>query len=175
MCQKLEAYFAQYKIPATDIEAHDIAKDIVRKTTENGKELEILGYEFTREFTIKLAQLDKFEILMKGLYGMENVSRLNAYFENSKQKEYEAELTEKACLEAKEEAERLAKGFGARLGPVYRISRESIRERSDFESFDNSGPTARDIAYAVDSDPIFYPPATIHMSQEVHAIFEVRP
>ncbi|MDX6765858.1 MAG: SIMPL domain-containing protein [Candidatus Methylacidiphilales bacterium] len=170
--QKIVTYFSEQNVPAKDIEAHDIEKNIVRRTDDSGRLLEILGYEITRSFSVKLTDLKKFEKTMYDLYAMPNISRLHTSFESEDREKLEAELMQKACLQATAEAEQMAKGFGVRLGRVYRISRKPI-----VEMFDSAEMELFDGAISARSEgrdgPLFYPPATIKLSQEVHAVFEV--
>lgn len=166
--QNLQKFFTTREIPSADVKAQDIEKFTVRRTDDNGKELEILGYEIRRSFSITLTDLKKFETIMRDLYAMPSITTLNAEFENSEQNKHEAELLQKACAQARAEAEQLAKGFGARLGSVHRISKEPIHERTMFASDLEKVTEIRDI------EPIFYPPATVHLSQSVSAIFELK-
>ncbi len=118
---ELMAIFKKYGIADEDVEAYEINKETVRERKDYVA-LGILGYELTRRMSVTLRKLDKFDGLMSAIVGLKNVERVNTVFDTTRRKEIEAELFKKAAQKAREQAELLAKGFGAEISKVQAIS-----------------------------------------------------
>jgi uncharacterized protein len=87
-----------------------------------GQNNALVGYETTREITIKLRQLDKLNELLNGCIkaGVNRIDEIELY--SSREDELKQKALAVAIADAKERATTIAGGFGTKLGPVRTIS-----------------------------------------------------
>ena len=168
--QQLLKSFSERKIAQKDIVAHEIDKNVVREREK--EEPKVVGYEVARRFSVTLRDLKNCEPLVKALLAMEDVIDVSATFDRTDRKKIEAELTAKAGQDAREEAERLARGLGAQLGSVFAISESGFAGLG--EEF-GMGEAYRE-SFSNDAFPykILFVPATISLEKKVTAIFKLK-
>lgn len=121
-------------IASADIDAHAISKEVVFER-ESG--LSSAGarrgpphYAVSRTFSVVLRNLASWPELGSKLLEMANVEDLAAQFDRTDRAALEAELVTAAAHDAQQRAERLASGFGQRLGAAQAISQEPFEEIS---------------------------------------------
>ncbi|MDT8391650.1 MAG: SIMPL domain-containing protein [Lentisphaeria bacterium] len=107
--------------------SNDLRSRSVKITVREKKEyqeLKILGYEVRRSISVTLRDLERFDTLMKFLLSTDNVIGTSADFDRSDREKIGRELLAAASEDAREEAERLAAGFGVQVQSVYAISED---------------------------------------------------
>jgi uncharacterized protein len=114
------------------IVAKAIEKRAVRKQDDHGNDLEILGYETTRSVTADVSELGLFPKLIEFLYSQPNVESITATFGRKDEATIRQALVEDACHDARERAERMAKGFGKKLGAIRAISEFGVANVRNF-------------------------------------------
>lgn len=173
--KELLEFCTKHEIKREDIVAYEINKNIVREIKDY-QQLNILGYEVTRQFTINLNGLEKYQPLAKKLLSMENVESLDTKFDRTDREKIESELLTKAAADAKRQAEHLAKGFDAQIDSVFAISKHKFEDIDYFligaeylERIDlGSGQALPD-----EKESIFVP-STIIFKNMVGAIFRLK-
>ena len=119
-----------------EIDLNSISSEQVNKRTKRSRknssyeELEILGYELSRQFSIELDDLAKYPKLSTELLKMENVTGVSSRFDVSNKEDIEIELIAEAGSKAKTKAKLMASGLGVPLGQVF-----AINDTGSFQSF----------------------------------------
>ena len=114
------------KIDLKVLEATDYYKKTIRDKVD-GKELEILGYEISRDISFRWKQIDKYPDLAAELVKIDGVSRVTSDFTVSNEDEVKLGLISDACEKAKKKAAALASGLGVKLGKPYAIKDSGFR------------------------------------------------
>jgi uncharacterized protein YggE len=167
-------YLISLKIQEEDIIGYEISKRSVRERNDY-TELKILGYEFSRSFSVKVKDLDKYEMLVKKLLSLENIVNIESEFNRSDREKIETELVSKSCQNARKNAELMANGFDAKLGDVYAISKsgfENIGTQFSAKRFFTSDSLFMSTLASVNDDLLFIP-STITIRNTVTAIFRL--
>ena len=105
--------------------SHELSKDVVR-SKKDYQELEVQGYEVTRNFELTFDDIAKYKVVAETLFKMNDVSEINSSFDRKDRAEIEAKLLAAACADAKRNAEGMAAGFGKALGDVHCISKHGF-------------------------------------------------
>lgn len=119
-----------------DIAPTSISSDEVNKRTKRSRdnrsyeELEILGYELSRQFTIELDDLKKYPHLSIDLLKLDNVVGVSSQFDVTNRQDIEVELIAEAGQKARTKAQLMASGLGVKLGPVF-----AMNDTGSFQSF----------------------------------------
>lgn len=173
---KVLTFAQQLGIPENAITARPIQKRAVRKDDEKGKQLEIIGYEAERAVTIEVTNLNLFTKLIDYLYEQLRTERISASFGRTDESAILKGLTESACTNARQSAERLSAGFGKKLKGVRAISEDEFSEIS--EPFFSGGRRPARITKIPGGSPeiLDFPvvPSTISFEKMVYAIFEIK-
>lgn len=114
--------------------AKAIEKRTVRKQDDRGNELEILGYDTTRSVTAEVSDLGLFPKLIEFLYNQPNVENISAAFARKDETTIRQALVTDACRDAREKAERMANGFGKKLGGIRAITESGVSGIRNFLS-----------------------------------------
>jgi uncharacterized protein YggE len=179
--RELITFFAENKIAPKDIVAYQIDKWPVRKRGENYSELEISGYRVSRRVVVTLRDLKQYEKLYDKLLSLNNVGRISASFDRSDREKIEEELVAKACQNARDRAELMAKGSGVQLGNVFAISQLDFRSltthfavsaemRAEGRILSLSGEGVE----ATSTDKFVFVPSTITFENTVKVIFRLK-
>jgi len=160
----------QQGIPAADLAAYELGKRAVRKQSDNSESLEILGYEISRTFQITIRQLDKYPQLVSAIATMPNVTDPETSFDIAAREKVEAELVGQACAKAREQAELMAKGAGATLGPIHAVSSTSFGNLQGRFGFAYGGMSG---ASSAGPEPSLFVPSTITITETVFAIYRL--
>ncbi|MBP7053866.1 MAG: SIMPL domain-containing protein [Phycisphaerae bacterium] len=115
-----------FSIAHDDAQAFAINKEEVREELEGFRRGKITGYEFSRRFTLTLKNLDIWQKLTRKLLETDSVTGVSTHFDVTSRKEKEQELMAVAIADARENAERMAKGAGVRVGAVYALSEADL-------------------------------------------------
>jgi uncharacterized protein len=159
------------------IVAKAIEKRAVRKQDDHNNDLEILGYETTRSVTADVSDLGLFPKLIEFLYSQPNVENISAGFGRKDETTIRQALVEDACRDARERAERMAKGFGKKLGNVRAISEFGVSNVRNFlASGENYSVMSADLALR-GQDRIAHDfrviPATVTFNAGIYALFAI--
>ena len=98
----------KYEIPLDLLESTLINKRTKRASRDDTYNLEILGYETTQDFNLKLSELTKYPTLMNELIAIDGVTRIYAIFESTQEKKYKAEMIQELSNNARKKADTLA-------------------------------------------------------------------
>ena len=160
----------QQGIPAADVAAYELGKRAVRKQSDNSESLEILGYEISRTFRITIRQIDKYPQLVSVIATMPNVTDPESSFDIAAREKVEADLVGQACAKAREQAELMAKGAGASLGPIHAVSSTSFGNLEGRFGFAYGGMGG---ASSAGLEPSLFVPSTITITKTVYAIYRL--
>jgi uncharacterized protein YggE len=123
---------------------------------------EFLGYEVSRGVTVTLRDLSKLDELIDSAIAAGANREFFVVLKSSRERELRSEAVELAIADAKAQAEQLAKGFGAILGPVRSIGPGDRR---------TSSATAAALSYGSGS----FRPGTIRIEAEVSVTYTLEP
>ena len=168
-------------IAAADIDAHGVAKQVVFERdsgTSGGARRGPPRYEVSRSFSILLRNLASWPDVGTKLLEMQNVEDLEAQFDRTDRQALEAELLVAAAHDAQQQAERLAAGFGQRLGAVQAVSQEPFLAISDLylradTRYAYAGSRAFKVSAGRVSAAEVLVPATIPLAASVNAIYRL--
>ena len=179
--KELLSFFVEQQVKEEDIVAYELDKNIVRERNKDFQQLKILGYEVTRRFNITLHNLQQYEIFAKKLFSLENVENINTVFERTDEETIKADLLIKAGKDAKQQAERMAKGFDVSVGPVFAISEQGFSDIGTQFGLGREGREGRKYSLAVEEMPLpdekdefLFVPSTITFRNSVSALFKLQ-
>ena len=170
----LVSLFAKYGIDKRDVVAYELGKRTIRET-KNYTQLDILGYETDRRFSVTFRKLEEYDRLIAALFDLKNVSDIHTVFDSSRRTTVETELVAKASAKARQHADALAKGFGHAILSVFAIttsdmgfaylSRHYGLGEAAFSSMKGEAPL---------STSTIFVPSTIKLQKTVTAIFKLK-
>ncbi|MEN6576450.1 MAG: SIMPL domain-containing protein [Phycisphaerales bacterium] len=182
------ALMDEFSITPDDAHAFAINKEEVREELEGFRQGKITGYEFSRRFTLTLKDLDIWQKLTRRLFETDSVTGVSTHFDVTSRKEKEQELMAFAIADARERAERMAKGAGVRVGAVYALSEADLTSlNSHFlrPSMKSEGPptqsgsTSRGASAGMaDADGVIdamAKPPMIRLGASIRALFKIEP
>ena len=175
--RELINFFAEQKIEARDIVAYEIDKSTVRKRDKGYHPLDILGYDVSRRVVVSLRDLTLYEKLYNKLLSLNNVGRISTSFDRSDREKIEEELVAKACQNARDRAELMAKGLGVQLGNVFAISQLDFRRLPAVFAISGQGSALRLSSEGVEgksTDEFVFMPSTITFKNTVKVIFRLK-
>jgi hypothetical protein len=109
---------------------------------------------------------------MEKLLTMENITHIETQFDRTDREKIETNLIAQAGQNAREQAKKIAKGFGVELGAVYAISQQGFYNLGAEFSLERDRTPRRRTAY-MESDFLFVP-STITFYSGVSAIFKIK-
>lgn len=160
-------------VDAKDITAGGLKKEIIRERDTNYNNREILGYDFVRTFSVVARDLKGLERITEIIMSTTNTGDVETEFDHAERVAIEKQLTQEACKNARDNADRIASGFGMKVASVYGISDGGIgpmvirmRNRREGEVYgaaamDSSGGMSHSI------------PEYISISEGVDALFVI--
>jgi uncharacterized protein YggE len=168
-------------VAALDIDAHDLGKTAIFEPaadTPPGTAPRTLRYEVSRALSVTIHKLAAWPTIATKLLGMQNVEDLDVHFDRSDRKTLEAELLAAAAQDAQQRAERLAQGFGQRLGALQAVSQEPFEAissrflRAGMNYAYAGAPMLRVEAGRVSATQVLVP-ETIPLAASVNAIYRL--
>ncbi len=105
---------------------NEIERQINREKGYN--KTNILGYEVSQSFSIKVENLTNYPKLVDKLVSIGNVGRITPRFDVSNRKEIERSLVAEAGKDAKQKAEDLASAMGVKIKSVFAITQDASFE-----------------------------------------------
>ena len=129
---QLVALAEELGIPKENIESYGLVNETIRQSNrKNGYQpTEILGYEVSQSFSIKMTQLDKYSIFIDRLIALGNVTRVTPSFDVQNRDEIRRGLIAEASKDARQKAEALANAMGVRIKSVF-----AINQGTTFQSY----------------------------------------
>ena len=166
---------ARAGVPDDRITGFDLQKMVVRSRDDNN-ELEILGYDFSREFEVLLTDLESFTPLVAELMAIDNVAAVSADFDIEDRVQMESNLARHAAEDARRRAEQLARNMDVSIDSVFSISETPIasvgrafRLTSDSYTVMGERPSEKGLF----TSTIFVPEA-IELRKSVHVLFKIK-
>lgn len=163
-------------VPEDQVTGFDLQKMVVRSRDDDYNELEILGYQFSRDFEVELTDLEKFTPLVAELMAIDNVSAVNADFDVENRGRIESNLVRQAGEDARRRAGEMAKGMDVSIESVFAISEKPIasvgrafRLTSDSYTVMGERPSKKGLF----TSTIFVPEA-IELRKSVNVLFKLK-
>ncbi len=120
----------EFSIATENAKAFAVTKSEIREEIGEWQKGEIIGYRLEQRFTFRLKGLDTYQKIAQRLVKTDNVVDVSVDFTLTDRGKREQELVQKAIANARENAERIARGAGARLGAVHALSDVDLRDLS---------------------------------------------
>lgn len=149
-----------------EIKSEDITTtslNVNPKYNKGGDSVVFEGYEITRSMTVTLRKISSLNELLEQSIGA-GVNRIERIeLATSKEEDLKNQVVGLAITDAKQVADRIATGFGAKLGTVLYVSLKS---------------GGGDVRFNVLSEPVFpeakYQPGLIAVTAEIEAVFSLQ-
>ena len=125
-------------IKEDSITSYEIDKQTQRKRDDDYNTLEILGYEFNREFVVQVNNLEHYSALVEQLTEIDNVHGFATEFDTSERDEIVKALIAEAAEDARSRASMMAAGLGVKLDSVFAFNDSGSFENA-FATFGLSG------------------------------------
>ena len=162
----------KYKIDVKQLEASDIQKSTKRADDGNYNKTQILGYEISRNMTLKLEDLSYYAELMSELAAIDNLTNMRTHFDVSNRKLIESDLIQEASTNAENKAKRMASSLGSKVHSVYAVSQAS--DFGDFfATFGAQTYNAQYLNRTRFSPVIMFVPKSINISQHINVVFQL--
>ena len=165
-------------IPLSKISSEQVNKRTKRARKNNSYDnLEILGYELTRQFKIELDSLERFPKIYNALLKMENIIGISNRFDVSNKVEIGQELIAEAAAKAKNKATQMATGLGVELGSVF-----AFNDTGSFQTFFATfGLQGNNTGYRYDasesmamrSEKAAFIPEFINISKRINVVYKL--
>lgn len=114
----------KYEVPISLLESTQIDKNTKRARKDGVYSLDILGYETSQSFKLKMNDLEKYPAFMNELISIDGVSGIDAFFESSNEEEHKAELIQELSAKARQKADILARAQSKSVKSVYGVTTE---------------------------------------------------
>lgn len=167
----------QYGLTSANITASNLRKYVTRNKNNDNEQLEILGYNVSRDITIEVNKIELFPNIMRMLSSTDLITSIDAGFKRSDKDSIISELTTKACQDAHNNATLLAKSSGGELGSLFAISTEGLDNLSiKFRPYLSMGDEI--VAYGgyfrSKGETPFFAPDTIKYEAVVATIYKLK-
>lgn len=165
-------------IPLSKISSEQVNKRTKRARKNNSYDnLEILGYELTRQFKIELDSLERFPKIYNALLKMENITGISNRFDVSNKVEIGQELIAEAAVKAKNKATQMATGLGVELGSVFAFN-DTGSFQTFFATFGLQGNNAgyryeKFESVAMRSEKAAFIPEFINISKRINVVYKL--
>ena len=114
----------KHEISTGLLESTQINKRAKRARKDGAYNLNILGYETTQGFKLKLSDLKKYPSLMNELIAIDGVTGIEAFFESTREGKYKSEMIQELSNKARKKADTLAKAQSRSVKSVYGMTTE---------------------------------------------------
>ena len=113
------------QITLSQLESNQIEKEAKRERKNDVYSLEILGYETSQSFNLKLSHLEIYPTLMNELISIDGLSGIDVKFESTKESKYKADMIKELSQKARDKADVLAQAQSKTVKSVYGITTQS--------------------------------------------------
>ncbi|MEZ5558181.1 MAG: SIMPL domain-containing protein [Pseudomonadales bacterium] len=157
------------------LESSQIDKQAKRARRDGVYNLEIIGYETSQSFVLKLTDLDIYPSLMTDLVSIDGVVEIHALFRTTQEEKYEEEMIGELSAKARRKADELARSQSRTVKGVYGITIDgSFGEAYARFSLQHSPAMHLDVAApSLDLDLTMMVPEYIAVNQRITAIYEL--
>jgi uncharacterized protein YggE len=135
------------------------------------------GHEASRRFEVAIRDLSKYPTLVKGVFELPESDDFSASFGRSDREQIQGELFDQAAKDAQTRAQRMATSFGRKLGQVRGIAQVPFTSLAHWLGFPDAAyypaPAISLPDFASSLDRLLVP-ATISITVEVNAVFEIQ-
>jgi len=169
-------------LQAADVRIEDIDASSIDKSEKEQWEIGMRqsvpdGYEAFRGFKVTIRDLSKYPTLVKGVFELPESDDFSASFDRSDRQEIQSQLFDQAAKDAQARAQSMATSFGRKLGQVRGIAQVPFTSLAHWLGFPDAAfypPLAMTMPDFASSLDRLLVPATITISVEVNAIFEIQ-
>ena len=164
-------------VKVEDIDASEIDK-VEKKHRESGAQESVPGgFEASRRFKVTIRDLAKYPVLVNDVFELPASEGFFTTFDRTDREQIERQLFDQAAKNAQARAEQMATSFARKLGQVRGIAQVPFMSLPDWLGFSGDsdyGPAAYAIGTPSLSLERLLVPATITISVEVNAVFELQ-
>jgi uncharacterized protein len=169
----------KYKIPLENITATDIEKSTRRNRGGSMNQLEVIGYQVSRNMTINLDDISHYAELMSDIVSIDNIYNANASFDVKKRNEIKASLMQSASDDAKQRAHQMAESLGTKIHSVYAISEsnsfDSLFASFGAQSYQSARPEMRaKMIQSSTGGTLMFVPKSINISKSINVVFRIK-
>lgn len=164
-------------IPISNLESTQVDKSTKRARKDGAYNLDILGYEVQQGFNLRIADLTKYPSLMNQLVRLDGVQNIDAFFETTREDEYEEKMIVDLSLKTRKKADVLAKAQSRKVKSVYGITTEENFGQAYATFSLEYNPQAYALAMAADAygmELVMAVPEFIKVGQRITAIYELK-
>ncbi|WP_165385610.1 SIMPL domain-containing protein [Pseudoalteromonas phenolica] len=162
-----------YKVTTDKITTHQLRKDTKRAREKNGyNQLDILGYELTQVFEIRLDSIENYTAIADELSKMDNVKNIRSEFDVTNREDIEIELIGLAGENAKMKAKKMALGLGVKIDTVF-----AINDSGSYKSFFATFGLDSERAISFGMPPVensFFVPKHIKISKNINVLYKLK-
>lgn len=172
--ERMAQYFAFLEKMGVDKKDINAANVVTRAEYDYSKSAgsKLTGYGASRMVTVKLRQLDKLNPILDGALEAQLNEISSIQLGVSNEETYKEQAKKRAMENAIVQAKSLADGFGAKLGPIYRISYQAIdTPNRPMPVMMRAKGGAMDSGYSADAT---YAQDTIKFEDNVSVVFEIQ-
>jgi uncharacterized protein YggE len=171
---KTLALLSDKKIGQNDIVAEDIQSQPQFESDDSGrKKGKIIGYSVTRRFNVKVRDLAAFPKLVNELIGIPGTEFTEIAGGLTNEKEMNEEIRLKALGNAREQAEKIAKGMNVTIDSVFAISSKPFPQILSTMFSSEYDEVSRGRVVVTGEPEYLLGPMTV--SQSVHVIYLISP
>jgi len=172
--QNIFTILKQNSVSSNSITSFEIRKESKRAREKNGyNNLDILGYELSQIFEIKLDSLKHYSAITSGLTNTNNIKSIASHFDATNREAIEIELITEAGKKAKLKANQMALGLGVKIDSVFAIN-DSGSYKSFFATFglDTDGGITFNMPHASSTSSMFIP-KYIEISKSINVVYKL--
>jgi uncharacterized protein YggE len=161
-------------VSTKNISSYEIRKDTKRARKKNGyNNLDILGYELSQTFEVKLENLEYYSTITSELTKINNVEDIASKFDVSNRENIEIELITEAGKKAKLKAKQMALGLGVKIDSVFAIN-DSGSYKSFFATFGlNTGGGINFNSPSMSVVNSMFIPKYIEISKSINVVYKL--
>jgi uncharacterized protein YggE len=172
--QNIFTILKQHNISTNNITSFEIRKETKRAREKNGyNNLDILGYELSQIFEIKLDNLEHYSAITAELTKTNNIKSIASHFDATNRETIEIELITEAGEKAKLKANQMALGLGVKIDSVFAIN-DSGSYKMFFATFglDSDRGITFNMPYASNTSSMFIP-KHIEISKSINVVYKL--
>ena len=172
--QDIFTILKQSNVGTNAITSYEIRKETKRAREKNGyNNLDILGYELSQIFEIKLDSLEHYSAITSELIKTNNVKSIASQFDATNRETIEIALITEAGEKAKLKASQMALGLGVKIDSVFAIN-DSGSFKSFFATFglDSDRGLTFNMAQSSSTSSMFIP-KHIEISKSINVVYKL--
>jgi uncharacterized protein YggE len=164
------SFLEKMGVDKKDIDAANLATRAQYDYSKSGGG-KLTGYAANRTVTVKIRQLDKLNPILDGALEAQLNEISSIQLGVADEENYKTQAKKRAMENATKQAQSLAEGFGAKLGPIYRISYQAMNgQNSPMPVMLMARSAKANDGYSVDAT---YTQDTIKFEDSVSVVFDI--